>query len=95
VELPDPGDAAYTLVQVALNDVIMLFAFAPIVLLLLGLGDITVPYDTVFLSVVLYIVIPWRRGWSVRQWACARRGRSGSRRSSWPGSPPFPWWGSS
>ncbi len=52
------GDAAYTLVQVAINDLIMLFAFAPLVLLLLGLGDITVPYNTVLLSVVLYIVIP-------------------------------------
>ncbi len=60
------GDPAYTLVQVALNDIIMLFAFAPIVLLLLGLGDITVPWDTVFLSVVLYIVIPLVAGVVVR-----------------------------
>jgi arsenite transporter len=68
------GDAAYTLVQVALNDVIMLFAFAPIVLLLLGLGDITVPYDTVFLSVLLYIVIPLVAGVVVRQWVVRTRG---------------------
>jgi arsenite transporter len=68
------GDAAYTLVQVALNDVIMLFAFAPIVLLLLGLGDITVPYDTVFLSVLLYIVIPLAAGVVVRQWIMRTRG---------------------
>ncbi len=68
------GDAAYTLVQVALNDVIMLFAFAPIVLLLLGLGDITVPYDTVFLSVLLYIVIPLAAGVIVRQWIVRTRG---------------------
>ena len=68
------GDAAYTLVQVALNDVIMLFAFAPIVLLLLGLGDITVPWDTVVLSVVLYIVIPLGAGVAVRQWAVRTRG---------------------
>jgi arsenite transporter len=52
---------------VALNDVIMIFAFAPIVGLLLGLAAITVPWDTLFLSVVLYIVLPvviahfWRR----------------------------------
>ncbi len=53
------GDAAYTLVQVALNDLIMLFAFAPIVVLLLGISNIQVPWNTVLLSVVLYIVIPW------------------------------------
>jgi ACR3 family arsenite transporter len=52
------GDPAYTLVQVALNDVIMLFAFAPIVIFLLGVSNITVPYDVLFYSVVLYIVIP-------------------------------------
>ena len=50
------GDAAYTLVQVSLNDIIMLFAFAPIVVFLLGISDIQVPWDTVLLSVVLYIV---------------------------------------
>ncbi len=68
------GDAAYTLVQVALNDVIMLFAFAPIVLLLLGLGDITVPYETLFLSVLLYIVIPLVAGVMVRNWLVRTRG---------------------
>lgn len=68
------GDPAYTLVQVALNDLIMLFAFAPIVLLLLGLGDITVPWDTVALSVVLYIVIPLVAGWASRTWLIRTRG---------------------
>jgi len=68
------GDAAYTLVQVALNDLIMLFAFAPIVLLLLGLGDITVPYDTVFLSVVLYIGIPLVAGVIARSELIRRKG---------------------
>jgi len=52
------GDANFTLTQVALNDTIMIFAFAPIVGLLLGLSAITVPWDTLFLSVVLYIIIP-------------------------------------
>lgn len=52
------GDANFTLSQVALNDVIMIFAFAPIVALLLGLSSITVPWETLFLSVGLYIVIP-------------------------------------
>lgn len=60
------GDAAYTLVQVALNDLIMLFAFAPIVVLLLGISNIPVPWDTVALSVVLYIVIPLAAGYLTR-----------------------------
>jgi len=52
------GDPYFTLSQVALNDAIMIFAFAPIVGLLLGISSITVPWDTLFTSVVLYIVIP-------------------------------------
>jgi len=52
------GDPAFTLSQVALNDTIMVFAFAPIVGLLLGLSAITVPWDTLLVSVVLYIVVP-------------------------------------
>ncbi len=61
------GEPHFTLSQVALNDAIMVVAFAPIVGLLLGLSSITVPWDTLFLSVVLYIVVPviisqlWRR----------------------------------
>jgi ACR3 family arsenite transporter len=61
------GDPYFTLSQVALNDTIMIVAFAPIVGLLLGLSAITVPWDTLFTSVVLYIVIPvilaqlWRK----------------------------------
>ncbi len=52
------GDPEFTLSQVALNDAIMLVAFAPIVALLLGLASITVPWDTLLVSVVLYIVVP-------------------------------------
>ena len=61
------GDPNFTLSQVALNDTIMVFAFAPIVGLLLGLSSIAVPWSTLFLSVVLYIIVPviaaqlWRR----------------------------------
>jgi ACR3 family arsenite transporter len=61
------GEPHFTLSQVALNDTIMIFAFAPIVALLLGLSSIAVPWDTLILSVVLYIVVPvivaqlWRR----------------------------------
>jgi ACR3 family arsenite transporter len=52
------GDPYFTLSQVALNDTIMIFAFAPIVALLLGVASITVPWDTLLTSVVLYIVVP-------------------------------------
>jgi arsenite transporter len=52
------GDPYFTLSQVALNDLIMIFAFAPIVALLLGISSITVPWETLLASVVLYIVIP-------------------------------------
>jgi len=68
------GDAAYTLVQVALNDLIMLFAFAPIVVFLLGISNIQVPWDTVLLSVVLYIVIPLAAGYLTRKTLIAKRG---------------------
>ncbi len=60
------GDPAYTLVQVAVNDLIILFAYAPIVMFLLGLSDIVVPYDTVILSVVLFVVVPLVAGWISR-----------------------------
>ncbi len=52
------GNANFTLTQVALNDLVMVFAFAPIVALLLGVSSIPVPWDTLLLSVVMYIVIP-------------------------------------
>src|SRR3546814_10031487 len=52
------GEPTYTLSQVALNDVIMVFAFAPLVGLLLGVASITVPWDTLLISVLLYIVVP-------------------------------------
>ncbi len=60
------GDANYTLVQVSLNDVIMVFAFAPIVALLLGVTDIEVPWQTLLLSVGLYVVIPLAAGMATR-----------------------------
>lgn len=52
------GDANYTLVQVSGNDIIMIFAFAPISALLLGVADIKVPWSTLILSVLLYVVLP-------------------------------------
>ena len=56
------GDATYTLVQVAINDLIMVFAFAPLVALLLGVADVIVPWQTLLLSVGLYVVIPLLAG---------------------------------
>jgi len=56
------GDPNYTLVQVSVNDVIMVFAFAPIVALLLGVTDLSVPWETLVLSVVLYVVLPLAAG---------------------------------
>lgn len=69
------GDPAYTVVQVAVNDLIILVAFTPIVAFLLGIGDIAVPYDTLFLSVVLFVVIPLAGGYVSRRLVIARRGR--------------------
>ncbi|UHJ63068.1 ACR3 family arsenite efflux transporter [Vibrio furnissii] len=61
------GDANYTLVQVSINDIIMIFAFAPIAGFLLGVTDITVPWNTLLLSVVLYVLIPLVAGAIVRR----------------------------
>ena len=66
------GEPHFTLSQVALNDLIMVFAFAPIVGLLLGLSAISVPWETLFLSVVLYIVVPVLLAQLVRRYALAR-----------------------
>jgi len=61
------GDANYTLVQVSLNDLIMVFAFAPLVALLLGVTDIIVPWETLLLSVALYVLIPLVAGYLTRK----------------------------
>lgn len=61
------GDANYTLVQVSVNDIIMIFAFAPIAGLLLGVSDIHVPWTTLFLSVLLYVLLPLLAGVITRQ----------------------------
>lgn len=61
------GDANYTLVQVSVNDIIMVFAFAPIAALLLGVTDIIVPWNTLLLSVVLYVLIPLGAGYITRK----------------------------
>ena len=61
------GDANYTLVQVSVNDLIMVVAFAPIAAFLLGMTDVTVPWQTLALSTVLYVVLPLLAGMATRQ----------------------------
>ena len=58
LESANEGDPNYTLVQVSANDIIMVFAFAPIAVFLLGISEIRVPWETLLLSVVLYVVFP-------------------------------------
>lgn len=68
------GDAAYTLVQVAVNDLIILVAFVPIVAFLLGIGGVTIPWVTLLLSVVLFVVIPLVAGVITRTVVVRRQG---------------------
>ena len=68
------GNAAYTVVQVATNDLIILFAFTPIVAFLLGVGGVTIPWDTLILSVVLFVVIPLAGGIITRNTITKKRG---------------------
>lgn len=68
------GDAGYTVVQVAVNDLVILVAFAPIVAFLLGVSDVRVPLDTLFLSVALFVVIPLGAGALTRSRLVRRRG---------------------
>ena len=74
------GDPTYTLAQVAVNDLVMVVAFAPIVALLLGVTEVAVPWSTLLLSVGLYVVVPLAAG----AWVRARLVRGGSRFGSGP-----------
>ena len=69
------GDPAYTVVQVATNDLIILFAFVPIVKFLLGVSNVTVPWDTLILSVILFVVIPLAGGMLTRSLVISKRGK--------------------
>ena len=62
------GDPNYTLVQVSVNDIIMIFAFAPIAGVLLGVSDIEIPWNTLLLSTVLYVLLPLLAGWLTRRY---------------------------
>lgn len=69
------GNAAYTLVQVAINDLIIIVAFIPIVTLLLGVSGIAIPWNTLIMSVVLFVVIPLVTAYLVRNSVIAHRGK--------------------
>ena len=69
------GDPAYTVVQVATNDLIILFAFVPIVKFLLGVSNVSVPWDTLILSVVLFVVIPLAGGMLTRALVVKKHGK--------------------
>jgi len=68
------GDGPYTLAQVAINDLIMVFAFAPIVMLLVGVTGVHIPSQVLLTSVVVFIVIPLAAGWATRTWLMRDRG---------------------
>ncbi len=70
------GDPNYTLVQVSVNDLIILVAFVPIVGFLLGITDITIPYDTLISSVVIFVVIPLVAGWLTQKILVSNRGHA-------------------
>jgi ACR3 family arsenite transporter len=70
------GDANYTLVQVSINDIVMVFAFAPIAAFLLGVTDVSVPWETLLLSTVLYVVLPLLAGMATRHVLQKRSGRA-------------------
>ncbi len=70
------GNPAYTVVQVATNDLIILIAFTPIVAFLLGIGGVTIPWGTLIMSVVLFVVIPLAAGMITRRALIARRGET-------------------
>jgi ACR3 family arsenite efflux pump ArsB len=77
------GDPAYTLVQVSLNDLIMLLLFAPIVTFLItGASDLTVPFEVLLYSVLIFIVAPLALGSAAASFCCDGRAPSGSRTAS-------------
>lgn len=72
------GDPNYTLVQVSVNDVIMIFAYAPICAFLLGVSDIHVPWETLIISVLLYVLLPLIAGVITRRWLESKTGINAS-----------------
>ena len=83
------GNPAHTLVQVAVNDLVLIFLYAPIVILQLGLTELKVPYDTILLSVLLYVVIPLAAGYATRRRIIRTRGEEWLKNSFLPKLKPF------
>ena len=73
------GDGPYTLAQVAINDLIMIFAFAPIVAILVGVSGVSIPVQVLLISVLVFIVIPLFAGWLSRTLLIKVRGINGSK----------------
>jgi len=69
------GDPAYTLIQVSINDIVLVFAYAPLVMFLLGLSELSVPWNTVLLSVILYVVVPLTVGFLSRKYIIKNKGK--------------------
>jgi arsenite transporter len=69
------GDGPYTLAQVAMNDLIMIFAFAPIVAILAGVNGVPIPFKVLLVSVLVFIVIPLLAGWLSRAFLIRKKGR--------------------
>jgi len=78
------GDPNYTLVQVSVNDLIILVAFVPIVGFLIGITDITIPYNTLISSVVIFVVIPLAGGWLTQKTLVTNRGKEWFEKSFLP-----------
>jgi arsenite transporter len=74
------GDPAYTLVQVSVNNVILIFAFAPLAALLLGVTDLFVPWDTLVASVVIFVLLPLIAGVATRKFILRKAGETGEER---------------
>lgn len=83
------GNPAHTLVQVAINDIVILFLYAPIVIFQLGLTELKVPYDTILLSVILYVVIPLAAGYITRRRLLRTKGEEWLKNSFLPTLKPF------
>ena len=86
------GNPAYTVVQVATNDLIILVAFVPIVKFLLGVSNVSVPFDTLVLSVVLFVVIPLAGGILTRIFATRSKGTAYFKTCSFTNLTPLPQW---
>ena len=86
------GDPAYTLVQVAVNDLIMLVAFAPIVMFLCGVANVVVPPKVLITSVVVFIVIPLAAGWLTRKLLLKSRGKEWFEKNFLPKFHPVMMW---